>query len=209
MNNHPVSNMTRPRPETSQSEERSRAEDRSTIDQTYGILRTTPSEDRTNSSRHDPNRPGVDIQESHQANSQLPLLPGRSTNDHVDTQPHTSSFTHLRRNAVSEGMPEVNYRIYTTSGLSAREQALAYIYRTGGLPTREPAQGVDLERHYPAQVSPANSLTSSTESVLNGGDTDEDDGDNAVRDARLVTAGIRGKQRRSDDDVGRSPKRQG
>ena len=204
--------MARPRPENSHSEERSRAEDRGTIDQTYGILRTTPSEDWTNSSRHDPNGPRVNIQESHPAESQLPVLPGRSTDDPMDTEPHASSFTHLRRNAVSEGMPEVNYEIYTTNGLSAREQALRWINRSGRRPTSEPAQGLVPERHYPAQVSPANSYTSSTEAVLNGGDTDEDDGDSAGRVGRLVTAGLRGKQRRSDhsdDDVGRSPKRHG
>ena len=203
--------MSRLRPESSQSEERSRnvdhcivdqthgilrtipSGDRNTVDQSHGILRTTPSRDRTNSNGHDQSRPGINIQESHQANTQFPLLLGRSTGDHVDTKLDTSSFTHLRRNAISEGMPDVDDR-------------------TGRLSTRELAQSFDLERHSPAQVSPAKSFTWSTEAVLNGGDTDDDGGDGAVHGEGLVTAGIRGKQQRSDhsdDDGGRSPKRQG
>lgn len=177
-------------PEISQPEEKSRTEDRDTSDQTHGISRASSSQDQTNSNPHDRSGPGIDIQESHQANSQIPMLPGRSTRDHVDVLPHTSSFTHLRRNAVSEGMPDVDYR-------------------AGGLSTREPAHGAEVERHYPAQVSPANSLTSSTEAVLNGGDTDEDGGEKAVHGARLTTARTKGKHRRSDDDVGGSSKRQG
>ena len=64
---------------------------------------------------------------------------------------------------------------------------------TGRLSTRELAQIFDLERHSPAQVSPAKSFTWSTEAVLNGGDSDDDNGDNAVRGAKLATGGTKGK----------------
>ena len=144
------------------------------------------------------NGPGVKTEKSHRTDSRQPQPAGSlpNTQEGASSSTSTETFTHLRRNAVSDGIPYGDYR-YLTGGRSEYE-CLEDAYRQKG------------DRFgYAGQEPPAQSRNVSTETVWDGAGRFEDVDETAKENSSLDPALKKGKERRSSDLVERGAKRQG
>ena len=144
--------------------------------------------------------PGVKTEEkSRRADSRQPRPAGSVPNTpekRVSSSTLTETFTHLRRNAVSDGIPYGDYR-YLTGGRSEYE-------------CLEDAHRQNEDRFRSAgQETPAQSRNVSTETVWEGAGRFEEVDETAKGNSSLEPALKKGKERRSSDLVERGAKRQG
>ncbi|KAL8785564.1 MAG: hypothetical protein Q9195_008582 [Heterodermia aff. obscurata] len=107
----------------------------------------------------------------------------------------TETFTHLRRNAVSDGIPYGDYR-YLTGGLSEYE-CLQDAYRQKGVPFP-----------YTGREQPGQSRNVSTEAVWNGVCMIDDVGEKKGDEFERGSSPEKGKEVRASDVEERSVERQ-
>ena len=134
--------------------------------------------------------------ESRHAQPPRGSIPNTQIQERSASSTPIGSFTHLRRNAVSDGIPYGDYR-YLTGGRSEYE-CLQDAYRQKG-------------NHflYAGQERPAQSRNVSTETVWNGDGAAEDFNEKADVSSSVDSDLRKAKERRSSDLEERGMKRQG